>query len=76
MRDLAFGGSDIFTNLWPLDSGINQRGLGYTRDYRVKFHDGKDVAEKNLMSMDGKWFCIAGFGNSVPSKPGGKGRCP
>ena len=72
VRDLGFGGEDDFSNLWPLDRKINQRGLDYYNDYKVEYIDNRTVKKSNLLNLSGKFFRIKGFHYPPPQKPGGR----
>ena len=61
VKDLGFGGEDEFSNLWPLDSETNQRGLKYANSYMVEYIQDRKVETKSVKSLDNKYFKIKGF---------------
>jgi hypothetical protein len=82
VKDLAFGGVDHPSNLWPLARGVNQRastmGHWYSR-YRIEFIDRKPGKMpkgriRTIGSLRGKWFSI--IGTTYPPSPNPGGRDP
>jgi hypothetical protein len=72
VKDLGFGGADEFSNLWPLDSGINRRGLQYTNSYMVEYIENRKVEKASVKSLAGKFFKIKGYRYPAPTKLGGR----
>jgi phage-related protein len=80
VKDLAFGGFDAPSNLWPLDRNVNQRastrGHWYSR-YRIEYID-RNVGAipkgkvKPITSLTGKWFTVTGTTYEPAPNPGGR----
>lgn len=63
VKDLMFDGDDDFSNLWPLDSGINQSNNKF-RAQRVTYLDDQGEAQQVSLgnkALMKKYFKIAGF---------------
>ena len=72
VKDLGFGGTDSFGNLWPLNAGINRRGFIWYWTYRISYK--KSPIKKStvpLMFMRNKVFEVIGF-RYPPPRPGGR----
>ena len=82
VKDVAFGGSNTHSNLWPLDGDINSGRLWrnavrtpYTIQYKDKVNGKWQKKQDNMFSeafiTKGKWFKIIGF-KWPPPLPGGR----
>ena len=72
VKDLGFGGSDALSNLWPLQSRVNQIGLEYYSSYMVEYIEGGHEKKGSLLALSGKFFTIKGFRYPPPANPGGR----
>jgi hypothetical protein len=60
--DLQYGGADDFSNLWPMDSGINQWAGPWHAGQGVSFSEPDDPTVKTksigTTELDGRYFII------------------
>jgi Domain of unknown function (DUF4157) len=76
VTDLAFEGTNAFSNLWPLNSEKNRHafsGMWY-RNYGIEFKDKKNPKKSKtstLYKLQHKWYLIHAIG-SEPEKLGGR----
>ncbi|MFL5238331.1 MAG: DUF4157 domain-containing protein [Rhizomicrobium sp.] len=72
VKDLGFGGPDLFSNLWPISRAANQSFGFYGTRMRYKVRGQKNkVGRSTISHMMGKSFKVVGFKRKHPS-PGGK----
>lgn len=75
VKDLGFGGDDVYENFWPLNSTINRTPFyeQWLMRYKVEYKEGKEHKVDSLKELKGKWFIIKGF-RIWPESPGGRWR--
>lgn len=73
VKDLGFGGDDVYENFWPLNSTINRTPFyeQWLTRYKVEYKDGKEHKVDSLKELKGKWFIIKGY-RIWPESPGGR----
>lgn len=75
VKDLGFGGDDVYQNFWPLNSFINRTPFReqWLVRYKVEYKEGKDHKVDSLKELKDKWFIIKGY-RLLPESPGGRWR--
>lgn len=73
VKDLGFGGDDVYENFWPLNSYVNRTPFRdqWLMRYKVEYKEGKDHKVESLKELRDKWFIIKGY-RLRPESPGGR----